>query len=161
MSITRTIQTNLNTHELRTLLGEYNKHIKYIQERLEVQITQRQDQFIITGELDLVERTEIIINKLVELAGEQHNISGEELHLIIQSSLSRDYDYANTQGKHHDHSGNSKIKAILMSLCVHAKARSYQEATISKSTQKILISDVSLVLGQRVQARPIWRWHVR
>ena len=111
MSITRTIQTNLNTHELRTLLGEYNKHIKYIQERLEVQITQRQDQFIITGELDLVERTEIIINKLVELAGEQHNISGEELHLIIQSSLSRDYDYANTQGKHHDHSGNSKDKS--------------------------------------------------
>ncbi|RKL84682.1 PhoH family protein [Moraxella catarrhalis] len=148
MSITRTIQTNLNTHELRTLLGEYNKHIKYIQERLEVQITQRQDQFIITGELDLVERTEIIINKLVELAGEQNNISGEELHLIIQSSLSRDYDYANTQGKHHDHSGNSKDKSDTNVALRTRKGkiipRGYNQ---QEYTKKILISDVSFGVG--------------
>lgn len=148
MSITRTIQTNLNTHELRTLLGEYNKHIKYIQERLEVQITQRQDQFIITGELDLVERTEIIINKLVELAGEQYNISGEELHLIIQSSLSRDYDYANTQGKHHDHSGNSKDKSDTNVALRTRKGkiipRGYNQ---QEYTKKILISDVSFGVG--------------
>lgn len=148
MSITRTIQTNLNTHELRTLLGEYNKHIKYIQERLEVQITQRQDQFIITGELDLVERTEIIINKLVELTGEQHNISGEELHLIIQSSLSRDYDYANTQGKHHDHGGSSKDKSDTNVALRTRKGkiipRGYNQ---QEYTKKILISDVSFGVG--------------
>lgn len=148
MSITRTIQTNLNTHELRTLLGEYNKHIKYIQERLEVQITQRQDQFIITGELDLVERTEIIINKLVELAGEQHDISGEELHLIVQSSLSRDHDYANTQGKHHDHGGNSKDKSDTNVALRTRKGkiipRGYNQ---QEYTKKILISDVSFGVG--------------
>lgn len=148
MSITRTIQTNLNTHELRTLLGEYNKHIKYIQERLEVQITQRQDQFIITGELDLVERTEIIINKLVELAGEQHDISGEKLHLIVQSSLSRDHDYANTQGKHHDHGGNSKDKShtdiALRTRKGKIIPRGYNQ---QEYTKKILISDVSFGVG--------------
>ena len=92
MSITRTIHTDLNTQQLRTLLGEYNKHIKYIQERLDIQITHRQDAFILTGDLSAVEHAELILGKLAELATDQEDISGEELHLIIQSSLSRQMD---------------------------------------------------------------------
>ncbi|OAU99915.1 MULTISPECIES: PhoH family protein [Moraxella] len=146
MSITRTIQTNLNTHELRTLLGEYNKHIKYIQERLEVQITQRQDQFIITGELTPVERTEIIIDKLAELAGEQHDISGEELHLIVQSSLSRDSDHDETLGKKNGSNSKDKSYADISLRTRKGKItpRGYNQQEYVK---KILVSDVSFGVG--------------
>lgn len=89
MSITRTLSLTLNPHQLRTLLGEYNKHLKYIQERLEIQITHRQDNFIISGDLSNVERGEMVLTKLSELATEQDYITAEELHLIIQSSMSR------------------------------------------------------------------------
>ena len=64
--------------------------------------------------------------------------------------------------KHHDHSGNSKDKSDTNVALRTRKGkiipRGYNQ---QEYTKKILISDVSLVLGQRVQARPIWRWHVR
>ncbi len=146
LSITRTIQTNLNTHELRTLLGEYNKHIKYIQDRLEVQIAQRQDKFIVTGELTPVERTEIIIDKLAELAGEQNDISGEELHLIVQSSLSRDSDHDEIPGKKNGSNSKDKSYADISLRTRKGKItpRGYNQQEYVK---KILVSDVSFGVG--------------
>lgn len=146
LSITRTIQTNLNTHELRTLLGEYNKHIKYIQDRLEVQIAQRQDKFIVTGELTPVERTEIIIDKLAELAGEQNDITGEELHLIVQSSLSRDSDHDETPGKKNGSNSKDKSYADISLRTRKGKItpRGYNQQEYVK---KILVSDVSFGVG--------------
>lgn len=146
LSITRTIQTNLNTHELRTLLGEYNKHIKYIQDRLEVQIAQRQDKFIVTGELTPVERTEIIIDKLAELAGEQNDITGEELHLIVQSSLSRDSDHDETSGKKNGSNSKDKSYADISLRTRKGKItpRGYNQQEYVK---KILVSDVSFGVG--------------
>lgn len=146
LSITRTIQTNLNTHELRTLLGEYNKHIKYIQDRLEVQIAQRQDKFIVTGELTPVERTEIIIDKLAELAGEQNDITGEELHLIVQSSLSRNSDHDETLGKKNGSNSKDKSYADISLRTRKGKItpRGYNQQEYVK---KILVSDVSFGVG--------------
>lgn len=137
MSITRTITLEIGTHELRTLLGEYNKHLKYIQERLEIQIINRQNQFIITGDLTAVERAEIILAKLAELAQEQDDIDGEELHLVIQSSLSRKAD-APSQAKtpYADISLRTRKGKIT--------PRGYNQQEYVK---KILISDVSFGVG--------------
>lgn len=90
MSITRTLSLPLDTNALRNLAGEYNKHLKYLQERLEIQITQRQNTFVLIGDLTAVERGEFILNKLADIADD--DIDSEELHLIIQSGLARDTD---------------------------------------------------------------------
>ncbi|WFF39401.1 PhoH family protein [Moraxella nasibovis] len=90
MSITRTLTLNIDAAALRNLAGEYNKHLKYLQERLEIQIIQRQNTFVLTGDLIAVERGEFILNKLADIADD--DIGSEELHLIIQSSLARDAD---------------------------------------------------------------------
>ncbi|USZ14571.1 PhoH family protein [Moraxella sp. FZFQ2102] len=137
MSITRTITLEIGTHELRTLLGEYNKHLKYIQERLEIQIINRQNQFIITGDLTAVERAEIILAKLAELAQEQDDIDGEELHLVIQSSLSRKADVP------------SQAKTPYADISLRTRKgkitpRGYNQQEYVK---KILISDVSFGVG--------------
>lgn len=141
MSITRTIHTDLNTQQLRTLLGEYNKHIKYLQERLDIQITHRQDAFILTGELSAVERAEIIIGKLAELAIDQEDITGEELHLIIQSSLSRQADDEDTQT---DTQKTSYDAVSLRTRKGKITPRGYNQQQYVK---KILISDVSFGVG--------------
>ena len=140
MSITRTIHTDLNTQQLRTLLGEYNKHIKYIQERLDIQITHRQDAFILTGDLSAVEHAELILGKLAELATDQEDISGEELHLIIQSSLSRQMD-------DNAHTDTQKASYDAISLRTRKGKITPRGHNQQQYVKKILISDVSFGVG--------------
>lgn len=82
----------LTPAQLKTVLGEYNNHIKYIQERLDIKISQRQNDFCISGDITAVERGEQILYKLADEAQNSKDISAEELHLIIQSSIARDDD---------------------------------------------------------------------
>jgi phosphate starvation-inducible PhoH-like protein len=83
---------SLTPAQLKTVLGEYNNHMKYIQERLDIKISQRQGDFCLSGDVTGVERGERIIYKMVDEAQNTKDISAEELHLIIQSSISRDED---------------------------------------------------------------------
>ncbi len=85
---------SLTPAQLKTVLGEYNNHMKYIQQRLDIKIIQRQGDFCLSGDVTGVERGERIIYKLVDEAQNTKDISAEELHLIIQSSISRDEDIA-------------------------------------------------------------------
>lgn len=92
MSITRTLTLDLTPYQLRTLVGEYNIHLKYLQERLNITIVQRQCDFILTGVLSDVERGEHILDKMAEVARERDHIDSQELHLLVQSSLARGHD---------------------------------------------------------------------
>ncbi len=83
---------SLTPSQLKTVLGEYNNHMKYIQQRLDIKIMQRQGDFCLSGDISNVERGERIIYKLVDEAQNTKDISAAELHLIIQSSISRDED---------------------------------------------------------------------
>ncbi|MDE4455172.1 PhoH family protein [Psychrobacter sp. DAB_AL62B] len=83
---------SLTPAQLKTVLGEYNNHMKYIQQRLDIKISQRQGDFCLSGDISGVERGERIIYKMVDEAQNTKDISAEELHLIIQSSIARDED---------------------------------------------------------------------
>lgn len=83
---------SLTPSQLKTVLGEYNNHMKYIQQRLDIKIMQRQGDFCLSGDISNVERGERIIYKLVDEAQNTKDISAAELHLIIQSSIARDED---------------------------------------------------------------------
>ncbi|WAI88472.1 PhoH-like protein [Psychrobacter sp. SC65A.3] len=83
---------SLTPAQLKTVLGEYNNHMKYIQQRLDIKISQRQGDFCLSGDILGVERGERIIYKMVDEAQNTKDISAEELHLIIQSSFARDED---------------------------------------------------------------------
>ena len=85
---------HLTQAQLKTVLGEYNNHIKYIQQRLDIKISQRQGDFCLSGDITGVERGERILYKLADEAQNSKDISAAELHLIIQSSISRDQDMA-------------------------------------------------------------------
>ena len=85
---------SLTPAQLKTVLGEYNNHMKYIQDRIDIKIMQRHGDFCLSGDVTAVERGERIIYKMVDEAQNTKDISAEELHLIIQSSISRDEDMA-------------------------------------------------------------------
>ncbi|WP_367104165.1 PhoH family protein [uncultured Psychrobacter sp.] len=83
---------SLTPAQLKTVLGEYNNHIKYLQDRLDIKINQRQGSFTLTGDLTGVERGERVLYKLADEAQNSKDISAAELHLMIQSSITRDQD---------------------------------------------------------------------
>ncbi len=57
---------SLTPAQLKTVLGEYNNHMKYLQDRLDIKISQRQGDFCLSGDVTGVERGERIIYKLVK-----------------------------------------------------------------------------------------------
>ncbi|MBS9780317.1 MAG: PhoH family protein, partial [Moraxellaceae bacterium] len=74
--INRTLDFNeLSVTQFKTILGEYNNHLKYIQDRLEVKIHQQQAKLIIAGALADVERAELVLQKLAEESENSDNIS--------------------------------------------------------------------------------------
>lgn len=83
---------HLTQEHLKTILGEFNNHLKYLQERLDIKISQRNGDFTLSGDLGGVELGERILYKLADEAQNSKDISPQELHLIIQSSLARDED---------------------------------------------------------------------
>uniref|UniRef100_UPI0025D9A3AE PhoH family protein n=1 Tax=Psychrobacter sp. TaxID=56811 RepID=UPI0025D9A3AE len=92
-TVTRKINLDfLTTSQLKILVGEYNNSLKYIEERLGIHINQRQHKFILAGDLTAVERGDFILNKLADEAQSEKDITPQELHLIIQASMSRDFD---------------------------------------------------------------------
>ncbi|MDO4250697.1 MAG: PhoH family protein [Moraxella sp.] len=136
MSITRTLPFSLSPNELKTVLGEYNKHLKYIQERLEITIVQRPDSFLLSGELEKVAEGEQILNSLIELAKEQDNITGEELHLLVQSKLS-----------HSDDSAPAHDTSTPVSLRTRKGRITPRGANQQQYVQKILTCDISFGVG--------------
>lgn len=92
-TVTRKINLDfLTSPQLKILVGEYNNNLKYIEERLGIHINQRQHKFILAGDLTAVERGDFILNKLADEAQSEKDIAPQELHLIIQASMSRDFD---------------------------------------------------------------------
>lgn len=86
-SVHRTISfSGVTLERLKNMLGAYNSHLKLIEERLGVKITQRGDQFTVSGSLDSVERGERILEKLHDETDNKKLLSPEQLHIMIQGS---------------------------------------------------------------------------
>lgn len=96
LSLTHTLSFELTPFELRTLLGEYNTHLKYLQDRLDISIVNRGNDFILTGDLTQVERAQYVLGELYELAKKSDDIAPEDLHLLIQASLARNPETTQT-----------------------------------------------------------------
>ncbi|MEF9993466.1 MAG: PhoH family protein [Acinetobacter sp.] len=86
-AIRRTVTfPEISMERLKSMLGAYNGHIKQIEQRLDVKITQRGDAFYLDGDLETVERAEALLQRLYQESETSTQISADLLHLLIQSS---------------------------------------------------------------------------
>lgn len=143
---------SLTPAQLKTVLGEYNNHIKYLQDRLDIKIIQRQGDFCLSGDVTAVERGERIIYKLVDEAQNTKDISAEELHLIIQSSVSRDEDMADDeQESANDESDTADLDSANEFTPVSLRTRKGRIIPRGGNQQRyvknVLSSDVSFGIG--------------
>ena len=92
-TISRTVSlSHLNASQFKTLLGEYNNHIKYIENRLQLHIHQRKDSLVLSGELGQIEQAERVLMQLAVEAQSREHITPEELHILVQTSFAREND---------------------------------------------------------------------
>ncbi|MDN3452045.1 MULTISPECIES: PhoH family protein [unclassified Psychrobacter] len=142
---------SLTPAQLKTVLGEYNNHMKYIQKRLDIKIMQRQGDFCLSGDVTGVERGERIIYKMVDEAQNKKDISAEELHLIIQSSISRDEDMAADEQEADDDADIEALEAAHEFTPVSLRTRKGRiiprGGNQQSYVQNVLNSDVSFGIG--------------
>lgn len=150
-SISRRIHfESLTPAQLKTVLGEYNNHIKYIQERLDIKISQRQGDFCLSGDILGVERGERIIYKMVDEAQNTKDISAEELHLIIQSSIARDEDIeADKQSAAEEDADNLEAATDFTPISLRTRKGKIipRGGNQQRYVRDILASDVSFGIG--------------
>lgn len=141
----------LTPAQLKTVLGEYNNHMKYLQDRLDIKISQRQGDFCLSGDVTAVERGERIIYKLVDEAQNTKDISAEELHLIIQSSISRDQDMENddqdTDNEEDENNLDSPNEFTPISLRTRKGKIIPRGGNQQRYVKNVLSSDVSFGIG--------------
>ncbi|MDO4897102.1 MAG: PhoH family protein [Moraxella sp.] len=96
MSLSHTLTFELTPSELRTMLGEYNAHLKYLQNRLDINIINRGNEFVLTGDSSQVEKAKYVLDELCQLAKTTDDITGETLHLLIQASIANEEPISQT-----------------------------------------------------------------
>ncbi len=151
-TVTRKVNLDfLTSPQLKTLVGEYNNHLKYIQERLGITINQRQHKLTLWGNPTAVERGDYILNQLADEARNNDDITPEELHLVIQTSMSGQYDlpvaaeednepdaaYEHDEEAHYDSISLKTRKGNIIPRGGHQQ----------QYVQRILTSDVSFGVG--------------
>ena len=86
-SVRRTVEfSGVTLERLKSMLGAYNAHLKLIEQRLDVKVAQRGDLFILDGELETVERAELLLQRLYEESADNRLVTPDQLHLLIQGS---------------------------------------------------------------------------
>ena len=151
-TISRTIDlSHLSTQQLKTLLGEYNNHIKYLEHRLGIHIHQHKTNFVLSGDFEPVERGERILTLLADEVETRDIITPEDLHILVQTSFKREDDQtpapvaAPTKTVQDDQNDSSDYTPIsLRTRKGKIIPRGYNQQQYVK---KILTSDVSFGVG--------------
>ena len=151
-TISRTIDlSHLSTQQLKTLLGEYNNHIKYLEHRLGIHIHQHKTNFVLSGDFEPVERGERILTLLADEVETRDLITPEDLHILVQTSFKREDDQtpapvaAPTKAVQDDQNDSSDYTPIsLRTRKGKSIPRGYNQQQYVK---KILTSDVSFGVG--------------
>lgn len=140
-TIRRTVQfAGIPIEQLKSILGAYNTHLRQIEQRLQTSISQRGDSFFIEGDMENVERSEAILQRLFEESEQNQTVSADQLHLIIQGSQTeRDFDVVDVQPD-----GEAPLDVYLQTRKGRINPRG---ANQRRYVQRILQSDISFGVG--------------
>ena len=72
---------------LAALCGQFDEHIRQIEEKLDVQIKNRGCAFELTGAPGQVNAASDVLNRLYQDTGQNHDLSPNDVHLLLRESL--------------------------------------------------------------------------
>ena len=139
-AIRRTVAfPGISVDRLQSMLGAYNGHLKQIEQRLDVKISHRGDSFFIDGDIDAVERAEVLLQRLHEEAEVSEQISADTLHLMIQGSQT---DRELLSDPDQQHTGLDEVWLQTRKGRINPRG-----ANQKRYVQRILQSDISFGIG--------------
>ena len=151
-AIRRTVAfPGISVERLKSMLGAYNGHLKQIEQRLEVNIAHRGDSFYVDGDIEAVERAEILLQRLHEEAEITQQISADTIHLMIQGSQT-DRELQDDLSGHED-TGLDEVWLQTRKGRINPRGAN-QNATFNAFFTVIFL----LVLAPQVQVKHIWLW---
>ena len=80
-----TLEPN-DARRLATLCGPFDEHLRLIEQRLNVEVRSRDNQFSAFGDPAAVEQATTVINNLYRHTAHSDALSAEEVHLNLQQS---------------------------------------------------------------------------
>ena len=86
-----------NPQRLANLCGRLNEHIRLLESRLELQISNRGSVFALTGSPDACARASKVLNSLYELTATEPNLIPDMVHLALTEVASHQPEAANQQ----------------------------------------------------------------
>ena len=140
-AIRRTVAfPGISMDRLQGMLGAYNGHLKQIEQRLDVKISHRGDSFFVDGEIDAVERAELLLQRMHEESEINLQISADTLHMMIQGSqtdreLQEDFE-------DQEHTGLDAVWLQTRKGRINPRG-----ANQKRYVQRILQSDISFGIG--------------
>ena len=140
-AIRRTVAfPGISMDRLQGMLGAYNSHLKQIEQRLDVKISHRGDSFFVDGEIDAVERAEMLLQRMHEESEVSSQISADTLHMMIQGSqtdreLQEDFE-------DQEHTGLDAVWLQTRKGRINPRG-----ANQKRYVQRILQSDISFGIG--------------
>ena len=78
-----------DNQRLANVCGQFNRHLHQIEQRLNVEIANRGNQFIITGQTKPIQATEAVLQKIFSDAADEE-ITPEQVHLSMQEASLED-----------------------------------------------------------------------
>ena len=75
-----------DARRLASLCGQFNKHLRQIEERLDVHISNRANRFIFEGENNNIESSTKLVKILYQMTNSEKPLTPDQVHLQLQSS---------------------------------------------------------------------------
>ncbi|MFC6052369.1 ATP-binding protein [Acinetobacter sp. Ac_877] len=139
-TIRRTVAfPGVSVDRLKSMLGAYNGHLKQIEQRLNVQISHRGEEFFVDGNTEAVERAESLLQRLHNEAETSQQISSDTLHLMIQGSQT---DHELQTDLDQEHTGLEDVYLQTRKGRINPRG-----ANQKRYVQRILQSDISFGIG--------------
>ena len=136
-----------DSQQLAELCGPFDQHLRQIEQRLGVTISNRGNEFKFVGGEEEIKSAKALLEKLYGELGGGGLMTSEALHLALQDS-------GIDALKKGAEAGFQVIKT--------RKNRLNPEVSIKTSTSERFASTISiLALGQQVLVKPFWQWLAR
>lgn len=74
-----------NNNHLKNFCGAYDQHLQQVEKYLDIDITNRGNEFLINGPKNKVTQAKQALNKLLSLAATEKNLNAKTVHLMLQA----------------------------------------------------------------------------
>lgn len=131
---TITLEPN-DARRLASLCGQFDEHLRQIEQRLNIEIRSRGNRFALYGESDTARAAGSLLHSLYRETGDSGELTPETVHLFVQQQLQQ-VDFEAPMTKHQEHLTQSKSASPAAAQGGHGNVESFTLIRTKKANVK-------------------------